>query len=76
MPKTQVSIALFMIALTSLGVGRRAEAQWAVVDVGAITQLLQQYQTLKQQLTTAERALSQAQSQYQASRAGEECKIY
>jgi hypothetical protein len=66
MPKTQVSIALFMIAVTSLGVGRRAEAQWAVVDVGAIAQLVQQYQTLKQQLTTAENALSQAQAQYQS----------
>jgi len=66
MPKTQVSIALFMIVVAGLGVCPRAQAQWAVVDVGAITQLLQQYQTLKQQLTTAERALSQAQSQYQA----------
>jgi hypothetical protein len=41
-------------------------AQWAVVDVGAIAQLLQQYETLKQQLTTAENSLSQAQAQYQS----------
>jgi type IV secretion system protein VirB5 len=66
MPKTQVSIALFMIAVISLGVGPRAQAQWAVVDVGAIAQLAQQYETLRQQLTTAENALSQAQAQYQS----------
>ncbi len=66
MPKIQVSIALFMVIMTSLGICPRAQAQWAVVDVGAIAQLTQQYQTLKQQLTTAENALSQAQAQYQS----------
>jgi type IV secretion system protein VirB5 len=70
MTKTQVSIALFMIVVAGLGIGPRAQAQWAVVDVGAIAQLLQQYQTLKQQLTTAENALSQAQAQYQSMTGG------
>jgi type IV secretion system protein VirB5 len=48
----------------------RADAQWAVIDVGAIAQLAQQYATLKQQLSTAENALSQAQAQYQATTGG------
>jgi type IV secretion system protein VirB5 len=65
MPKTQTSIALFMI-VACLSLCPAAKAQWAVVDVGAIAQLLQQYQTLKQQLSTAENALSQAQAQYQS----------
>jgi hypothetical protein len=43
-----------------------AHAQWAVVDVGAIAQLLQQVQTALKQLQTAENQLTQAQQHYQA----------
>ena len=57
---------VFGTMVVLMGVCPRAQAQWAVVDVGAITQLIEQYQTLKQQLTTAENVLSQAQAQYQA----------
>ena len=38
-----------------------ARAQWAVIDVGAIAQLIQQVQTLRQQLLTAQAQLDQAQ---------------
>jgi type IV secretion system protein VirB5 len=65
MPKIQLSIALSLV-VALLGVCPQAKAQWAVVDVGAIAQLIQQYETLKQQLTTAESQLSQAQAQYQS----------
>lgn len=47
-------------------VPRAAQAQWAVVDVGAITQLVQEVATLQQQLSTAQAELNQARSTYQA----------
>ncbi len=39
-----------------------ARAQWAVIDVGAIAQLIQEVQTLRQQLLTAQAQLNQAKS--------------
>lgn len=47
-----------------------AHAQFAVIDVGAITQLVQQVTTLKEQLETAQKQLSQAQMQYQSMTGG------
>jgi type IV secretion system protein VirB5 len=49
-----------------MGFSASSQAQWAVVDVGAIAQLIQQAETLKQELQTAENQLSQAQQQYQS----------
>src|SRR5215469_5882683 len=43
-----------------------AHAQWAVVDVGAIAQLVQEVQVMEQTLTTAQNELNQARQQYQA----------
>jgi type IV secretion system protein VirB5 len=43
-----------------------AHAQWAVIDVHAIAQLVQQLRTLQQSLVTAENELRQAQQEYQA----------
>lgn len=43
-----------------------AQAQWAVIDVGAIAQAIQEVATLKQQLTTIEQQLNQAQQQFQS----------
>jgi type IV secretion system protein VirB5 len=43
-----------------------AHAQWAVIDVGAITQLVQEVTVLERQLTTAQQELQQAQSTYSA----------
>jgi type IV secretion system protein VirB5 len=57
--------AVCVLTLTSLAM-RPAHAQWAVVDVGAITQLVQALAVLEQQLQTARSALTQAQSQYSA----------
>jgi type IV secretion system protein VirB5 len=45
---------------------RPAHAQWAVVDVGAITQLVNEVAVLEQQLKTARSELTEAQSQYLA----------
>lgn len=49
-----------------LGVAPTAHAQFAVIDVAAINQLLQQVQTALKQLQTAENQLTQAQQQYQS----------
>lgn len=54
------------LLVLSLGAVRPAAAQWAVVDVGAIAQLIQQYQTLQEQLTTARDHLEQARQEYAA----------
>jgi type IV secretion system protein VirB5 len=47
-----------------------AHAQWAVVDVGAIAQLVEQVATLRAQLETARNQLTQAQQQYQSMTGG------
>lgn len=54
------------IVLLLVGVAPRAQAQWAVIDVGAIAQLVQQVETLDQALTTARGQLTQAQQEFQA----------
>jgi type IV secretion system protein VirB5 len=43
-----------------------AHAQFAVIDVAAVTQLLSQVQQLEQQLATARSQLTQAQAEFQA----------
>jgi type IV secretion system protein VirB5 len=60
------SVVAVVTVFASMGWSPAAQAQWAVVDVGAIVQLIQQVETLKQQLQTAENQLSQAQQQYQS----------
>lgn len=58
--------ALFAVVLLTLGAARPAAAQWAVIDVSAIQQLIQQYMVLEQQLTTLRNQLAEAQQQYAA----------
>lgn len=60
---------LFVVCLVSffiIGPVRPALAQFAVIDVASLGQLIQQYQTLEKELTTAQSALTQAQQQYAA----------
>jgi len=47
-----------------------AQAQWAVVDVGAIAQLIQQVVTMEQQLSTARDQLTQARDQFDSMTGG------
>src|SRR5882757_1792934 len=61
----QNKLAILGAAL-SMVLGSPAHAQWAVIDVGAIAQLIQEAATLKQQLSTIEQQLTQAQQQYQS----------
>lgn len=64
----QVAIAL--VALTLFGGARSAHAQWAVIDVGAIAQLMQEVQQMEQALAVAQSQLSQAQQAYQSMTGG------
>jgi type IV secretion system protein VirB5 len=58
-------LAILGVALTIV-LAPAAQAQWAVIDVGAIAQAIQEVATLKQQLTTIEQQLTQAQQQFQS----------
>jgi type IV secretion system protein VirB5 len=55
-----------LIVLLCVGVTPRAQAQFAVIDVSALAQLLQQVQTLNQALNTARGQLTQAQQEFQS----------
>jgi type IV secretion system protein VirB5 len=59
-------IAFFLLPWFAFLAAPAAHAQWAVIDVNAIVQLTQQVSVLRQQLTTAENELSQAQSTFSA----------
>ena len=56
--------SILLVAL--LGGAPQVQAQWAVVDVGAIAQLIEQIATLREQLETAREQLDQARQQYGA----------
>jgi type IV secretion system protein VirB5 len=57
---------LLVIGLLSLTAVRPANAQFAVIDVASIMQLVQEVQELQQQVATAQSQLQQAQSEYAA----------
>ena len=56
-----------LIAIVGVaGLAPAAHAQFAVIDVGAIAQLVQQVKTMSDQLETARNELTQAQTAYQS----------
>jgi hypothetical protein len=57
--------ALLMFVLCGVSVPA-AHAQFAVIDVASVTQLISEVKTLEQQLATAQADLAQAQSAYQS----------
>jgi type IV secretion system protein VirB5 len=57
---------MVLAAIVSIGVCSISQAQFAVIDVGAIMQLIKQVTTLEQQLQTAQATLTNAQQQFQA----------
>jgi type IV secretion system protein VirB5 len=68
---SRISTILALSASLFLGgLSRPAHAQWAVVDVGAIAQLVRQVSTLQQQLANAEQQLGQAREQYRSMTGG------
>jgi type IV secretion system protein VirB5 len=64
--KSWLSRLLFVVPFMSLGWVPAAHAQWAVIDVASIKQLIDEVTILRQELTTAEQQLSQARSEYAA----------
>ncbi len=65
MLKTFRAVTLFAV-LSMIGFAPRAHAQFAVIDVGAIAQLIQEVQQMQQALQTAQNQLSQTQQEYQS----------
>lgn len=64
--KTTRSCLFGLLALLLVGIAPQAQAQWAVIDVSAIAQLMQEVATLSQALNTARSELAQAQQEYQS----------
>ncbi len=64
MAKREIMIVLTWVLL--FGGVPAAQAQFAVIDVASLTQLISQLQTLEQQVETAHNQLAQAQSEYQS----------
>lgn len=62
------SVLIFIVM--GLGIMPVANAQWAVVDVGAIAQLVQQVNTMRQQLETTRDQLQQARDTLDSMRGG------
>jgi type IV secretion system protein VirB5 len=63
---TKRSFVYALIAFFLVAAAPRAHAQWAVIDVQALVQLMQQVQTLNQTLNTARGQLAQAQQEFQS----------
>jgi type IV secretion system protein VirB5 len=65
MPTLDIRLLIVCLA-ASIAVAPAARAQWAVVDAPAIVQLIQEVQTMRQQLATAQNQLVSAQQALQA----------
>jgi type IV secretion system protein VirB5 len=63
---TRGIVGLILAGLLTLGTAKPAHAQFAVIDVASVVQLVQQVQQLEQQVATARSQLAQAQSEYAA----------
>ena len=63
---TKAIFGVLLLGLPLTVVQKPAHAQWAVIDVSAVGQLVQEVQALRQQVATARSQLSQAQSEYAA----------
>lgn len=59
-----------LCCMMGLAISPASHAQFAVVDVGAIAQLIEQVRTLQEQLTTARDQLTQARTQYESMTGG------
>jgi len=59
-------LPLWLIPVVLLTRAPAAHAQFAVIDVASVAQLIQQVQLMQQTLTDAENTLNQARQQYQA----------
>jgi type IV secretion system protein VirB5 len=67
---TRRTLGLFAACLLLAAGAPAIRAQWAVIDVGAIAQLVEQVAAMYQQLETARNTLRQAEQQYRAMTGG------
>lgn len=63
---TKSLFATLLVAFFALGAPKAAHAQFAVIDVASVTQLVNEVKQLEEQVQTARSQLSQAQSEYAA----------
>jgi len=63
---TRSLVAALLVAFFAVGAPKPAHAQFAVIDVASIGQLVQEVSQLEQQVATARSQLAQAQSEYSA----------
>ena len=64
--KYPASKVVALAAVAAIWLSPPSQAQWAVIDVGAIAQLIQQLTTMEQQLQTLQGHYRQAQQEYQS----------
>lgn len=64
--KASKSLISLLSVLVILAATPAADAQWAVIDVASIRQLIQEVRTAAEQLSVEQNELAQAQQQYQA----------
>jgi len=62
----RLGAVLLVACLTGFLAPTKAHAQFAVIDIGAITQLITEVEILQDQLTTARAHLAQAQAEYES----------
>lgn len=62
--RSKITLTIAVLLSLAFAGARPAHAQFAVIDVGAIAQLIQEVSTLEQQLAVANNELTQAQTQY------------
>ena len=68
--RNRVILGVFFVVALALCATKPAHAQFAVIDVASIVQLVQEVQQLDQQVATARSQLAQAQSEYAAMTGG------
>jgi len=68
--RNRAILGVFFVVTMAFGVTRPAHAQFAVIDVASLVQLVQEVQQLDQQVATARSQLAQAQSEYAAMTGG------
>ncbi|MHB1829066.1 MAG: TrbJ/VirB5 family protein [Steroidobacteraceae bacterium] len=66
MMKAPTSLISVLSVLVLLAAAPAAHAQWAVIDVASIRQLIQEVQTMSQQLAVEQSQLAEARQEYQA----------
>jgi type IV secretion system protein VirB5 len=62
--RSRITVTIAVLLSLAFAGPRPAQAQFAVIDVGAIAQLIQEVSTLEQELAVANNELTQAQTQY------------